>query len=211
MGLETASPMYIKDLVTSWPLGSDKRSTADDHHRITKAAVVNTFSGLSGASHAADSVSATVARMNDVFVNALLLNAANVMTTGTLNMSTQLFQNATIDSYREFFVDLGVVNSAASATLDLVLANQLAFTIATATLTLSFAGWPSAGVKGTISVEISQGVGGGGVLVFPSAVKWPGGVKPPMPSGGSDLATYTFTSRDNGATILGYQTGYDFA
>ena len=43
MGLETGT--YIADLVSSNPLGSDLRSTADDHLRLVKALLQNTLPG----------------------------------------------------------------------------------------------------------------------------------------------------------------------
>lgn len=47
MGLET--PTYISDLNTAWPLGSDAKSTADDHLRNFKSAVKTTFPNITGA------------------------------------------------------------------------------------------------------------------------------------------------------------------
>lgn|SRR5574343_130992 len=47
MGLE--SPIYISDLNTAWPLGSDAKSTADDHLRNFKSAVKTTFPNITGA------------------------------------------------------------------------------------------------------------------------------------------------------------------
>jgi hypothetical protein len=47
VALETAS--YVANLVTSNPDGSDARSTADDHLRLIKAALVRTFPKMDGA------------------------------------------------------------------------------------------------------------------------------------------------------------------
>ncbi len=47
MGVE--NPTYISDLNTAWPLGSDAKSTADDHLRNFKTAVKNTFPSVTGA------------------------------------------------------------------------------------------------------------------------------------------------------------------
>jgi len=47
MGLETAT--YINGLVTTNPVGSDDRSTADDHLRLIKSVLKNSFTGISGA------------------------------------------------------------------------------------------------------------------------------------------------------------------
>lgn len=47
MGLETGT--YISDLVSTNPLGSDAKSTADDHLRLIKSCVKATFPNVSGA------------------------------------------------------------------------------------------------------------------------------------------------------------------
>lgn len=41
MALETAT--YLGSLITTWPLGSDQRSTADDHFRLLKGVLARTF------------------------------------------------------------------------------------------------------------------------------------------------------------------------
>lgn len=47
MGLETGT--YISDLVITNPLGSDAKSTADDHLRLIKSCLKNSFTGVTGA------------------------------------------------------------------------------------------------------------------------------------------------------------------
>lgn len=47
MGLETGT--YISDLVSANPLGSDAKSTSDDHLRLIKSCVKATFPNVSGA------------------------------------------------------------------------------------------------------------------------------------------------------------------
>jgi len=47
MGLETGT--YISDFVLTNPTGADDRSTSDDHHRLIKAFVQQTFPNLNGA------------------------------------------------------------------------------------------------------------------------------------------------------------------
>lgn len=47
MGLETGT--YISDLVTTNPLGSDAKSTADDHLRLIKSCLKTTFPSVTGA------------------------------------------------------------------------------------------------------------------------------------------------------------------
>lgn len=47
MGLENAT--YISDLDPANPLGSDPRTSSDDHHRLTKKTLKNTFPNIAGA------------------------------------------------------------------------------------------------------------------------------------------------------------------
>ena len=47
MGLETGT--YIDDLVRTNPLGTDDRSTADDHMRLIKDLILNTFPNIDNA------------------------------------------------------------------------------------------------------------------------------------------------------------------
>lgn len=47
MALESAT--YISDLVTTNPAGGDQKSTLDDHARLTKTVLKNSFPGVSGA------------------------------------------------------------------------------------------------------------------------------------------------------------------
>ena len=47
MGLEAGT--YISDLNSAWPLGSDAKSTADDHIRLLKAVLQTTFPNLNAA------------------------------------------------------------------------------------------------------------------------------------------------------------------
>lgn len=60
MPIESAT--YISDLNTSYPAGTDQRSTADDHLRLIKATVKATFPNITGA------VSATQAQLNQLAV-----------------------------------------------------------------------------------------------------------------------------------------------
>lgn len=46
MGLETAS--FINGLNSSWPLGTDSATKGDDHFRLIKSVLKNTFPGASG-------------------------------------------------------------------------------------------------------------------------------------------------------------------
>ena len=201
MGIEAAT--YINQLVNSNPLGTDKRTTADDHIRLIKTTLNNSLPNVGGA------VTASHGRMNLVFTEAMLLNTANTLSGGSIDMSTGLLDNPQLQSYSETFVSKGAVQSNASATLDMALANNFAMTISTATLSLSFANFRTAGVMCTVTVEVTQDGTGSRTLKYPAAVKWSGGVTPPIAQSAGAVSTYTFRTRDAGATIHGYQTGFD--
>lgn len=49
MGLESTSgpAIFISGLNENWPLGGDDRSTSDDHHRVIKTALKNSFPEIS--------------------------------------------------------------------------------------------------------------------------------------------------------------------
>jgi hypothetical protein len=47
MPLETAP--FINGLVRTNPTGADAKSTSDDHHRVTKGAILDTFPAITGA------------------------------------------------------------------------------------------------------------------------------------------------------------------
>lgn len=57
MGLEVAT--YLADLNAAWPLGTDQKSTADDHLRLIKAVLQTSFPNYSSATTASASGSFT--------------------------------------------------------------------------------------------------------------------------------------------------------
>lgn len=88
MGLEVAN--FISDLVASNPTGSDNASTADDHCRLIKSAVKNTFPNVAGAvtpTHTelnhVDGVTSAIQVQLDAKASASALNASN-LTSGTV-------------------------------------------------------------------------------------------------------------------------------
>jgi len=211
MGLETALPAYLRTLVATNPDGADGRSTADDHLRYFKRAVQTQFAGLAGTFTAADSVTATFGRMNDVFVNAVMNNAANTMSGGTIDMAGNIIDNAKLQSYAEVFVSKGATSTEASATLDYSVANNFAMTVAANDLTVTFASWPASGIQGTITLDVTQDGTGSRDINLPPAVKWSGGVYPPMSQLAGTISTYAFSTKDGGTTVMGYQTGFDMS
>ncbi len=108
MGLEAAT--YIDDLVTTNPVGTDDRSTADDHLRLIKAVLKNSFTGITGA------VSATHTELNKLdghvgnvpqlgvaqswtakqtFTGGLLLEDNDQIEFGTAGAESQLYSDGT--------------------------------------------------------------------------------------------------------------------
>jgi len=85
MALEAAN--YIDGLVATNPPGSDQASTADDHLRLLKSVLKNTFPNINGA------VNATPAQLNGLFSlansRAMVSNASGVPTTSAVT-STEL-------------------------------------------------------------------------------------------------------------------------
>ncbi len=202
-GLESTLPAYLSTLNAAWPLGTDKRATADDHLQYFKRAVQTQFAGLAGTFTAANSITATVGRWNDVFTNAVLLNADTTFSAGATIVNT------TFQSYREKFVDKGTVSTSASVTLDFSAANNYALTVGKATLTMTFSGWATSGFLCTLSLEVTQDSTGSRDLIWPSSVKWSGGVKPPISQSAGTVSSFVFKTHDAGTTIKGYQIGFN--
>lgn len=53
MGIESVNGVW--DLVETWPLGADSRTTSDDHHRAKKSALLKTFPSVAGTINATHS------------------------------------------------------------------------------------------------------------------------------------------------------------
>lgn len=77
MGLETGT--YISDLVITNPLGSDAKSTSDDHHRLIKSTIKASFPNITGA------MTATHTQLNTI---PLLAPLASPTFTGTVTVPT---------------------------------------------------------------------------------------------------------------------------
>lgn len=81
MALETAT--YLGSLVTNWPLGSDQRSTADDHFRLIKGTLTRTFPNIDAE------VSASAGELNYLKSASWNIQAQiNAFKEGSLNGST---------------------------------------------------------------------------------------------------------------------------
>lgn len=85
MSLETAS--HIGELIDSWPTGSDQRSTADDHFRLLKGAILRTFPNIAGevsVSHAEINKLDGVTINVQAQFNSLMLEGAAGTASGTV-------------------------------------------------------------------------------------------------------------------------------
>ncbi len=78
MGLETGT--FIDDLVVTNPLGTDDRSSADDHMRLLKSVLKNSFPQVDGA------INATVTELN--LLVGLLASASEINTMDGITAST---------------------------------------------------------------------------------------------------------------------------
>ncbi len=94
MGLETGT--YLDDLVATNPLGSDDRSTADDHLRLIKDLLLNTFPNINAAMNATPTelnllvgLLAAAAEIN-ILDGALLSTAELNILNGALLSTTEL-------------------------------------------------------------------------------------------------------------------------
>lgn len=82
MALETGT--YISDLVATNPLGSDAKSSGDDHIRLVKSTIKTTFPNISGA------VTPTHIEINYLSgVTSLIQPQINALSTGKGNVSGQ--------------------------------------------------------------------------------------------------------------------------
>jgi len=103
-----------------------------------------------------------------------------------------------------------VVNSVsattASTTIDLNNGNIVALALSSST-TLSFGNPYSSGTHHGITIYAKQDATGGRIITWPGAVTWDNGVAPTQVTTANKTGTYSFTTRDGGATWLGYVGG----
>lgn len=110
MALETAT--YTSDLVVTNPTGSDALAFADDHLRLIKSALKNTFPSISGA------VTKTHTEINDglekaggTMTGALVLSGAP---TADLEASTKAYVDAAIAATKNLLYPVGSIYTNAS-------------------------------------------------------------------------------------------------
>lgn len=112
-----------------------------------------------------------------------------------------------IDSYSEKVQTLASVSSTTSINFNTATIYNITLTQNTS---LVFTNVP-AGRAVTFVVQIKQDATGGRTLTFPAAVKWQGGLVPPVFSNPNAITLYNFFTLDGGATLLGFQAGFNFS
>lgn len=192
MGLETGT--YINDFVRTNPLGTDDRSTADDHLRLIKDFILNTFPNINNEVTASDEeINLLVGRLG-----ALIDTQGGQTITGDLTLQGDLSLEA---GYNE---DVDVTAAGGAITLDLALATFFNTPVLTSIPTFTFSNPAASGKLTSFSLELNNAVNF--VPVWPTSVDWPSGVVP-LWSSGKDLAT--FLTRDGGTIWLGLVSGID--
>ena len=88
MGLEAAT--YISQLIATNPLGSDDRSTADDHIRLVKAVLKSTFPNITGAMNATQAELNVLAGSGVEGDQCVLLGAGNEHTLVSVSLNDNL-------------------------------------------------------------------------------------------------------------------------
>lgn len=81
MGLESAT--YISELNEAWPLGSDGKNTLDNHARLTKAVLKNTFPNVSAA------VTGTAAQINAAVASGGLSTVSSSATSLSISVASK--------------------------------------------------------------------------------------------------------------------------
>lgn len=113
MGLESAS--YISELTATNPIGaSDPKSQGDDHIRLIKTAILNSFGGFVGTAGTPKSITLTEDELNDCAQKAAAATIAglwNFTTVPTINGNlvghNKLRQRVEADNYEFVLADAG--------------------------------------------------------------------------------------------------------
>jgi hypothetical protein len=180
MALETAT--YINSLVTTWPLGSDQRSTSDDHHRLVKGALSRTFPNLAGEvsiSHgeanflrsASWNIQAQLNAMKGIFDSASVSGTVHyAMSAGNARMLNSLSADQFMRS--RYGLNLGTL----SGTLNLEPASYAYFSVVLAGNVTSVSLGQATSHGEVFSIRFQQdGAGGANVAGWPAAVVWADG------------------------------------
>lgn len=214
MALESAT--YVSELVETNPVGaSDQKSKGDDHLRLIKAVLKNSFANITGAmtaSHTELNSLAGRATFVDTFLQAvneaaaraaLGLGSASTRAVGVID--TDIADNATLKGTARVFEkqqtpangSLVITSGACTWDLDDEQAGEVTLSENITSFTIS-----NQVASTNYQLLIKQDVTGGRTITWPSAVKWPYGGTAPMLSSGS-LAVDIVTFRSDGTNLFG--------
>ncbi len=228
MGLETGT--FIDDFVDTNPLGTDDRSTADDHLRLIKDFILNTFPNIDAAVNPTPTelnrlvgLLATATELNkmDGFTGTTTeLNflvgvlGAIIDTQGGQTIADLIITNAlTING--ELVLNAGYSEDADQYTattgtriLDMDLATYFfpSADLGTAVITFQFDNPASSGRVSSFTMELLGA--DDATLTWPTSVEWAGGSVPSFTAGRDIL---TFVTRDGGTTWYGFPSGRDMS
>lgn len=105
MALETGT--FISDLVPTNPVGSDPLAFADDHLRLLKGTIKNTFPNITGAvTKTHTQINNTLDKTGDTMTGALTLSGAP---TSNLHASTKAYVDAAIAATKEALYPVGSI------------------------------------------------------------------------------------------------------
>lgn len=84
-------------------------------------------------------------------------------------------------------------------------------TLTSATCTITFNTFTATGKARSMEFEITQDATGGRTIVWPSSVKWPGGVAPTLSTAANSVDIISFVTYTDGTTYRGNLVGKGYA
>lgn len=223
--IQIATTAFVKDVLETSPSlsGIPTAPTAslgtDTTQIATTAFVQDTIENLIGAAPSAlDTLNELAQAINDDsnFASTISTSLAgkvssnNPVLTGTVSIGTIAVNstvniNGVLNAYSlRSYVKTGDTGVNGTYTMDCSKYDGWAFTVTGAT-TLAFSNIPSAGVKFTAFLYITQGSGGS--LTFPTGTTWPSGLTPTFTATASRTDVFVLTTFNGGtiwyATLVG--------
>ena len=206
MALESTT--YIDGLVSTNPTGAHARSQGDDHIRLVKSSVKATFPSLTGA------VTSTQAELNildGVTSTTAELNYLDIPTLGTVESSKAITADAVGTTKKlKTQEQTSVVNAIGIVSTSTPI-NFTAGNVVTAVLTsggsFTITNAPSSGTYGILKIILTNA--GTSSSIFPTSVKWAGGIAPTFTTSGVDMIT--LETIDAGANWYGHEVGINFS
>lgn len=228
MGLETGT--YIDDFVDTNPLGADDRSTADDHLRLIKTFIQNTFPNIDNACNMTPAelnrlvgMTATASELNKmdgytgstaelnflVGVLGAILDTNGGQTIADLTVTDEIVLNGELEIHAGYSEDADQYTATTGTrTLNTAVATYFfpSADLGTAVITFIFSNPASSNRVTSFTMELLGA--DDATLTWPASVDWSGGNEPAW-SSGRDLVS--FVTRDNGTTWYGFPGGLDFS